>query len=260
MVDIYDVLLTAVGGGLVLISNYVLEHRKNKKEELIEYRKELKKNMSEIVFPLYSIFDTMWGNLINTMDFEKDPPKFKNGIKLENSRKEIIDAREELNKFIEEKGIKLNLLFPPEMQGWKLIRLCSGVNEIITKIDAGENPVTELNEYIAECVDYQRNVQILLGFKFNETKLITHMDKNTIRYRLYNDFIFNNAIIFTLMLVLISMFIKIVYHYNINSLYFIVSNFSWLYVITNKLEMLYYFLYWASVILAILYRIFIMRK
>lgn len=166
-----------MGGLLVFLSNYLIENRKKKKDELIEYRKELKKYMDDIIYPLYVIFDELFINLIGSVDVIADPPKIVEGTQLISSRKEIREAQIKIDKFLKEKAIKLDLIFPENLQSWKLIRLSVGINSIVEEIDKGENPVDKVNNLIAECIDFQKNIKILLGFKFDERLLITYLDE-----------------------------------------------------------------------------------
>lgn len=166
-----------MGALLVYLSNYFIENRKRKKDELIEYRKELRKYMDDIIYPLYVIFDELFINLIGSVDVISDPPKIVEGTQLISSRKEIREAQIKIDNFLKEKAIKLDLIFPKNLQSWKLIRLSAGINSIIEEIDKGENPVDKVNNLIAECIDFQENIKILLGFTFDERLLTTYLDE-----------------------------------------------------------------------------------
>lgn len=182
LADFWDISLVVVSASIGFLSNYFIENRKKKKDELKEYRKELKKYMDDIIFPLYVIFNELFINLIGSVDVMSDPPKIVEGTQLTSSRKEIREAQIELDTFLKEKELKLNLIFPENLQSWKLIRLSAGINSIVNEIDKGENPVDKINNLIAECIDFQKNIKILLGFTFDERLLTTYLDEPINKY------------------------------------------------------------------------------
>lgn len=200
LADFWDISLVVVSGLLVYLSNYLIENRRKKKDELKEYRKELKKYVEDIIYPLYVIFDELFINLLGSVDVIADPPKIVEGTQLTSSRKEIREAQSKIDDFLKEKGLKLNLIFPKNLQSWKLIRLSAGINSIVEEIEKGENPVDKVNDLIAECIDFQKNIKILLGFTFDERLLTTYLDEPINKYEKIKK-LFKIFIIFSLSII-----------------------------------------------------------
>jgi len=126
---------------------------------------------------------------------------------------------------------------------------------VLTKIDAGVNPINYLNGLIAECMDYQRNLQLLLGFNFDEDKLNTFLDNDSFWNRIYNEHLFKYSNIVVFLMICNVMIINIVYYFNLQYLFFLSSNFIWLYAISNGSHVIYYLLYHTILLFLIAYKI-----
>ena len=128
MAELWEIVLSIIGAGIV---GYVIrlfeEKRRRTHEKEVEYRKELRKHLPNLIEPLYQLLANLWYSLIELTN--PDYVEYDNGIilvkghKLIKPIKKAQEALANLSDFVTKNESKLNLLLPHPLQSWQYMNL-----------------------------------------------------------------------------------------------------------------------------------------
>ncbi len=171
--SIISVLGTLGGTTLGLLIGYWTSSRiEAKKEEHateMEYRRELSKNMNDIIKPLFGYVVNLSSSL-NLLELQLTTLIFNGtGTTLQQNIKVVDEAKKKLHEFYVSKWQEINFLFPKDLDIWILHIIEIRIDETLTEILKG----TVLPDYgFTQVIDalekYENNLKKLIGY---ETKV-----------------------------------------------------------------------------------------
>jgi len=187
MAELWEIVLSIVGAGIVgYIIRLIEERRRQTHEREVEYRKELKRHLSDLFEPLFELLGDLWNSLIELTN--PDYVEYNNDIVLAKGHKLIARIKEaeetlaNLIDFVTKNENKLNLLLPQPLQSWQYWRLESSVNEIIKNARKGKFTFDDISKPVYAIMNIQDDLQKILGFKIkmrlkSEYAFETHLSR-----------------------------------------------------------------------------------
>lgn len=177
LVELWDIVLSLIGAGCVVLG-YVIhwldEKRRRTHEKEVEYQRELKKHLPNLIEPLFKLLGDLWISLIDLtnpdyVEYNEDVLIVK-GRKLKMPIREVAEASVNLRNFVRKNENKLDLLLPHPLQSWQYEHLCDFINSIIGDAGKGKMSLYDISEAVTTIMNIQEDLQKIVGF---ETK--THL-------------------------------------------------------------------------------------
>lgn len=177
LAELWDIVLSLIGAGCVVLG-YVIhwldEKRRRTHEKEVEYQRELKKHLPNLIEPLFKLLGDLWISLIDLtnpdyVEYNEDVLIVK-GRKLEMPIREVAEASVNLKNFVRENENKFDLLLPHPLQSWQYGRLRDFIISIIGDAGKGKMSFYDISEAVTTIMNIQEDLQKIVGF---ETK--THL-------------------------------------------------------------------------------------
>ena len=170
MVELWEIVLPIIGAGVVgYVIRWIDEKRRRTHEKEVEYRRELKKHLPNLIEPLFKLLSDLWNSLIELTNPDRVAYVGNDliviGRKLTMPIKEVKETLVNLKDFIERNENKLDLLLPHPLQSWQYARLDAFVNNIIENARKGKMSLDDISEIINTVMNIQDDLQKIVGFK-----------------------------------------------------------------------------------------------
>ena len=175
MTELWDIALSLIGAGCVILG-YVIhwldEKRRRTHEKEVEYQRELKKHIPDLIEPLFKLLGDLWYSSIeltnpDRVEYSGDVLIVK-GRKLMTPIREVREALDNLNDFVRDNENKLDLLLPHPLQSWQYANLRNFVNGILKDARKGKLSLGDVAKAVDTTIDIQDDLQKIVGF---ETKI-----------------------------------------------------------------------------------------
>lgn len=173
MAELWEVVLpiivAVVAGGVGYISRWIEEKWRRTHEKEVEYRKELKTHIPDLIEPLFKLLGDLWYGLIELtnpdyVEYDDDIILVK-GAKLTTPIREVKEALVNLSDFIRKNENKLDLLLPHPLQSWQYRSLEGFANQIIEDARKGKFTFEDISKPVYAIMNIQEDLQNILGFK-----------------------------------------------------------------------------------------------
>ena len=142
-----------------------MESRKRKHESEVEYRKEIKKHMDDIIKPLFTHLENLWGSLAILQVSIDQKSSVAKGKILKDLVLETQTANKALKDFVNSKYDEMSLLLPSPFP-WVFAPLDELVEwKIIKPILQGGKPSDDMTIAVNTAMKIQKNLRRLVGFE-----------------------------------------------------------------------------------------------
>lgn len=173
MAELWEIILPIIGAGIIgYVIRWFEEKRRRTHEKEVEYRKELKKHLPDLIEPLFKLLGDLWYSLIeltnpDRVEYIGDVLIVK-GRKLMMPIKEVKEALGNLEDFVRNNENRLDLLLPHPLQSWQYGNLRNFVNGILEDTKKGKLSFDDVIEAVSTITGIQGDLQRIVGF---ETKV-----------------------------------------------------------------------------------------
>jgi len=161
--ETFIVALSCLALGIILSEKLEDVRRTRKKEP--EYRRQLMKHLPNLIKPLLKLLGELWVNLIGLIDWETGSSNIVKGHELENNLGEVVEAINNLRKFVEENETQIDLILPHSLQSWQYSRIQSFVRRFIEDIEYGEAKADDIHGILGAIMDIQHNLQKIVAVR-----------------------------------------------------------------------------------------------
>ncbi len=174
LVEIWEIIvpiIPIIGAGIVgYFFRWFEEKRRRTHEKEVEYRKELKKHLTDIFEPLLKLLGDLWIGLIDLtnpdfVDYKGDDAILAKGQKLEKPIREVRKALTNLTDFITENETKLDLLLPLPLQSLQYSLLEEHVTKVIEDARNGRLTFSDISKPVNGIIAIQNDLRNILGFE-----------------------------------------------------------------------------------------------
>lgn len=142
-----------------------LESRKRKHESEIEYRKEIKKHMDDIIKPLFIHLQNLWGSLAILETSMRHKSSVVRGKTFNDLLLETRTANQTLQKFVHSQYYEMSLLLPSPFP-WVFAPFDELVEwKIIEPISQGKRPTDDITLAVNTAMKIQEELRRLVGFE-----------------------------------------------------------------------------------------------
>lgn len=173
MAELWEIFLSIFGAFVV---GYALgwfgEKWRRTSEKEMEYRKELKEHLPDLIEPLFKLLGNLWTSLVDFsnpdyVDFNENVLVVK-GRKLTTPIREAEETLTNLENFLRKNESKLDLLLPHPLRSWQYGNLHGFVINIIEDARKGRMSFDDVIKALITIMNIQDDFQKILGF---ETKM-----------------------------------------------------------------------------------------
>lgn len=176
MAEVWEIILPIIGAGVVgYIIRLLEEKRRRTHEKEMEYRKELRKHLPDLIEPLFALLVDLHNSLFmlrehiidwkNVMERKKFTYKTIRVSDLE----EVERALNRLETFIEEQKAKIDLLFPHPLRSYNITPVLLNIGYVMKEARQERVGAKSLAEYIqgfvSELACIQSDLQRTIGFE-----------------------------------------------------------------------------------------------
>lgn len=164
MAELWEIIFTIIGAGIVgYVIRWFEEKRRRTHEKEMEYRKELRQNLPDLIEPLFTILGDLWRKVILLVDWKKEGFNIS-GIswRQQSSIGDIDEALRKLKNFVEKNETKMELILP-SLLFWKLFELLDFLRDHI--VESKQPSFDDLMDGVGAINSIQSDIQQLLGFK-----------------------------------------------------------------------------------------------
>ena len=170
LAELWEIALSIIGAGIIgYVIRWFEEKRRRTYEKEVEYRKELKKHIPDLIEPLFKLLGDLLYSLVELTNPEY--VEYSGNVLIVKGRKPIRKVKEALTNlkdFVEENESQLDLLLPHPLQSWQYIVLHAFVNNIIEDARKGKILFDAISVSVATTMNIQEDLQKIVGF---ETKI-----------------------------------------------------------------------------------------
>lgn len=144
-----------------------IESRRRKHESEVEYRKEIKRHMNDIIKPLYIHLQNLWGSLGILHESIRHESSLVRGKTLEDLLLEARTANQTLREFVHSKYDEMSLLLPSPFP-WVFAPLDELVEwKVIEPLSQGKEPTDDITLAVNTAMKIQKNLRRLVGFEID---------------------------------------------------------------------------------------------
>lgn len=182
-----SVIGTLVGVLAGFLMNYYRELRGRKHEKEMEYRKEIRKHMNDLIKPLFVCIQNLWGSIGVLMESLKRNKSIAHGKSLNNLLREVQTANQTLQKFVHSKYEDMSLLLPTPLP-WIFVPLDELINyRVIEPISQGKKPIDDMTVAVNSLMTIQKDLRSIVGFEVDvEVESVYPFNKAHLHKRLTN--------------------------------------------------------------------------
>ena len=173
MAEFWEVVLSVIGAGVVGYTiRWLEERRRRTHEKEVEYRRELKKHIPDLIEPLFKLLDDLLYGLIELTNPERveysENALIVKGRKLTMPIREVEETLINLKNFLGKNENKLDLLLPHPLRSWQYVNLHDFIISIIEDARKGRMSFDNVTKALITIMNVQDDLQKILGF---ETKM-----------------------------------------------------------------------------------------
>lgn len=162
-----SVIGTLAGVLVGFLMNLYAESRKRKHEREIEYRKEIKKHLDDLIKPLFNLLQNLWGSLAVLQVSLSHKESIVKGKTVNDLLAETQNAYQALNVFTKSRYEEMSLLLPSPFP-WVFAPLDELIYyKIIEPIAQGKEPIDDITVAINSLMKIQKNLRRLIGFEID---------------------------------------------------------------------------------------------
>ena len=159
LISVVGTLAGVLAGALITLYS---ERRRQRHEEVREYRRELKTHMDDLIGPLFVSIQNLWGSLGILQTFLN-----REGVKAEdlsNLLPRVQSDNKALSDFVGSRYELMSLLLPSPFP-WVFTPIYELINNrVVEPISKGEKPMEQITLAVNKLMAVQKNLRKLLGY------------------------------------------------------------------------------------------------
>jgi len=165
--SVISVLGTLVGVLAGFLMSHYFESKRRKHEKEVEYRREIRKDMDDLIKPLFVFIQNLWGSLgLLQISLGKEK-SVVHGKGLDDLLHEVQTANQIFQEFVRSKYDEMSLILPSPFP-WIFAPLDELVRyKIIEPILQGNKPVDDMTVAINSLMKIQKDLRRIVGFEID---------------------------------------------------------------------------------------------